>query len=320
KLNRLYTVDSKLVSRRLTNADTKRLTQCKLKIEKLWAGETSSYLGCKICSFEFSDPFIAADAELYSLIYHSEAYYPVDKWEYKVSHESIERYIKTLKQPVNLIEIGAGNGSFLKRLVNRQPLLSGIYATEYSEAGAKAIESLGISCFRKDFIDINEKDINGKLNIVCMFQVLEHMTSVHDLFKHLNKLTAPGAHLYISVPNNNQRRFFDRFGYFYDLPPVHVGRYNPKCMAELSIPYGWRMIHHEIQPTNYNERIKKFLFGQFARWQNTFASEKLNLKILKLFLRYCIYLFIIAINIRVISGLLKPNLGTAQWFELERIN
>jgi len=109
-------------------------------------------------------------------------------------------------------------------------------------------------------------------------------------------------------------------GYFYDLPPVHVGRYNPKCLTELSNPYGWRIIEHNIQPTTYGQRIKKFLFEQFTRRQGTFATEKLNLKILKLFLRYSIYLLIAAIHIRVISGLRKSNLGTAQWFVLEKTN
>jgi SAM-dependent methyltransferase len=320
KLRTLYMVDSRLACKYFIHNDISRIKLLQTKIEKLWSGKASSYLACEICTFEFAWPFISADADIYSLIYYTDTIYPAIKWEYVVSFESIDNYLKTISGPVSLIEIGAGNGSFIKEIQARQPGISPIYATEYSEAGVKAIESLDIQCFRKDFIDLDKYEIPGTINLICLFQVLEHMTSIHEFFKHLNKLTTPGARLYISVPNYLQRRFFDRLGYFYDLPPVHVGRYNPKCLAELSDQYGWHLIEHRIQPTKYRQRVKKFLFAQFARRQGTFATEKLNLKILKLFLRYSIYLLIAAIHIRVILGLRKSNLGTAQWFALEKTN
>jgi hypothetical protein len=98
-----------------------------------------------------------------------------------------------------------------------------------------------------------------------------------------------------------------------DLKPIALAN-------ELCNRYGWRILNHIIQPTFYGGRVKKFLFERFALWQNTFASEKLNIKLLKLFLRYGIYVLFTITHIRIITGLRKQNLGTAQWYALESIN
>src|SRR5512145_912326 len=263
RTNKLYTVDSLQVSKWFASENSGKLLTIKKKIEELWGRNISTYQECLNCTFEFADPFTPADASLYSLIYHSETNYPAEKWEYTASKESIRQFIETLNQSPVLLEIGAGNGSFLKGLSDLPGQFLHIYATEYSEAGARAIESLGITCFRKDFIKLKPEEVHTGINIVCMFQVLEHMTSIHEFFGHLNKLAAQEARLFISVPNNEQRRFYDRLGYILDLPPVHVGRYNPACLAVLSNQHGWRIIQHKIQQTTYSQRLKKFLFEQF---------------------------------------------------------
>ncbi|MBN2813188.1 MAG: methyltransferase domain-containing protein [Bacteroidales bacterium] len=319
KLTELFRVSSLFVSRQLIPGKaTDRQKLCKTKIEQNWSGQYAGYYSCANCSFDFALPFQAADAELYSLIYYSEGHYPAIKWEFAITLNNIVSYIKKLSHQPKLIEIGAGNGSFLKLLLENTFSAEQIIATEYSEAGLKAIEGLGIRCFSRDLNNLTEQDIEDKFDIVCLFQVLEHMTDIHYFFEKLNHFTQTGARLYVSVPNYYHRRFFDRHGYYYDLPPVHVGRYNAKSLAALSEKHGWDILQHLVQTTTYSERVKKFLFSQFARWQHIFPSEKIKLKILKLFLRYTLYLLLFMVNIRVITGLRLSYLGTAQWFELER--
>lgn len=319
KLTELFRVSSLFVSRQLIpGVANDRQKRCKTAIEKCWSGQHASYYRCQHCSFDFAYPFQAADASLYSLIYHAESNYPAEKWEYTITLDHIGRFIKKLSHQPKLIEIGAGNGSFLKLLLNNIMDAEQLSATEYSEAGVKAIERLGISCFSRNFSSLTEQDMGGKLDIVCLFQVLEHMTDMHFFFEKLNQFTLKGARLYLSVPNHYHRCFFERHGFYYDLPPIHVGRYNVNSLAALSEKHGWHILQHLVQPTTYGERIKKFLFSQFARWQFIFPSENLKMKILRLFLRYIIYILLIMVNIRVIAGLRRSNLGTAQWFELER--
>ncbi len=317
----LYSTDSHFVVKHLiTSGTAKERTQCIKKTEELWNQNHATFYRCKVCSFEFAHPFIPADAEFYSWLYNSASNYVSEKWEYSITCESIMNYLKTKALPPRLLEIGAGNGSFLKTLPENVIPTHDIFATEYSEAGAKAIKLLGVNCFTKNFSALTEQDLQGKVSIVCLFQVLEHLTDLHGLFEKINMLTISGSMLYISVPNYFHRKFFDRYGYLYDLPPVHVGRFNYNSMAELSGRHGWEILHHAIQPTSYQNRVEKFLYTQFANWQSTFTTENANPKILKLFLRYGIYMLLIFMNIRIIVGLRRSNLGIAQWFELKKTN
>lgn len=317
----LYSTDSQFVVKHLITLGTvKEQSQCIKKTEDLWGQNNATFYRCKVCSFEFANPFISADAEFYSLLYNSASNYVSEKWEYSITYGSIINYLKTKTLPPKLLEIGAGNGSFLKTLPKNVIPTHAIFATEYSEAGAKAIKLLGINCFTKNFSELTEQDLQGKVSIVCLFQVLEHLSDLHGFFEKLNLLTTSGSILYISVPNFFHRKFFDRYGYFYDLPPVHVGRFNYTSMAELSGRHGWEILHHAIQPTSYKNRVQKFLYTQFANLQSTFTTEDINPKLLRLFLRYGIYLLLIFMNIKVIVGLRRSHLGIAQWFELKKTN
>ncbi len=319
RLTELYVVNSSHVCDQIIrNPDPAIRNHCQAKIEEIWSADKASYYTCQACSFDFAYPFVGGDAGLYSLIYSSEGVYPATKWEYSVTLESIEKIIDINPESPVLFEIGAGNGSFLKLAMNKGIPAENIIATEFSEAGMKAIQSLGIRCFNKDLHSISLQEIQKKVTIICLFQVLEHLSDIHEFFARINEFTQPDARLYISVPNYYQRRFFDRHGIIYDLPPVHVGRYNEKCMGELVSAYGWKIIQSKIQPSLYGERVKKFLYARFDLWQRKLASEKVRIRILKLFLRYSIYLLLILVNLRVIAGLKRSDLGTALWFELER--
>jgi len=316
----LYSMDGHFVTGHLINPGNKTaLNRCNAKIQDLWKGNEAAYYQCSGCGFEFAYPFVPADAEFYSLIYDSESNYPSEKWEYQISLKNIEQFAKLGVLKPRMLEIGAGNGTFVKMVSKSLISKESLFTTEYSEAGASSIEKYGITCFRSDLLQITEHDLQGKVNLVCLFQVLEHLSALHEFFNHMNELTESGSKMYISVPNIAQRKFFDRFKKHFDLPPVHIGRYNEQSLGTLAGQHGWKIVNHAIQPSSYKERVLKYIYSEYALWQRLFPSEKTSLKLLRLFLRYGIYSWLILVNIRVIIGLQKANLGTAQWFELEKI-
>jgi 2-polyprenyl-3-methyl-5-hydroxy-6-metoxy-1,4-benzoquinol methylase len=320
-VKKIFETDSMAVVRHLLNADKMVVKeQCKQKIEKLWEANHAAFYECTDCTFVFAHPFISGNADFYSFIYDAESNYPVDKWEYSVTREAIIRFLKNSPLQTRLLELGAGNGSFLKMLAGKIIPVNEIFATEFSETGAKSIGILGITCLQKDLHHITEKDLSGKISIICMFQVLEHLTDIHKVFKKLSELTFPGSRMYLSVPNNLQRSFFDNFNLHYDLPPVHVGRYNINSLNLLAKTHGWTVIQHLVQPSAYKDRILKFIFSEYAKGQQVFNPEKVKVKLLRLFLRYSMLSILMIFHVRILSGLRNPKLGTSQWFELERIN
>jgi 2-polyprenyl-3-methyl-5-hydroxy-6-metoxy-1,4-benzoquinol methylase len=320
-VDKLFETDSLAVVRHLLNAGKMAVKeQCKQKIETLWESNNAAFYVCRDCTFEFAHPFIAGDADFYSFVYDVESNYPADKWEYSVTFESIIRFLNNSSMHPRLLEIGAGNGSFLKMLAGKIIPVNEIFATEYSETGAKSIGILGITCLQKDLHHLTEEDLSGKISIVCMFQVLEHLTDINEVFEKLSELTFPGSRMYISVPNNLQRRFFDNFGLHYDLPPVHVGRYNLNSLNRLANIQGWQVLRHLIQPSAYIERILKFIYSEYSKGQLVFNPETVKLKFIRIFLRYSMLAILMILHIRILIGLRNPKLGTSQWFELERFN
>lgn len=314
----LFTVESPDVARHLLNADKIASKEiCIQKIEKLWGSKRAAFYFCRECTFEFGYPFISGDEDFYSFVYDAANNYPAEKWEYAQTLTSIKELLKDPAVPARLLELGAGSGKFLGMLKTLIPA-GDIYATEFSTAGAKSIGSLGIACLQKDIGKITANDMHGKVSIICMFQVLEHLADIHGFFEKLNELTVPRARLYISVPNYLQRRFFDKHGLHYDLPPVHIGRYNRLSLGLLSESHGWKLVRHLIQPSVYKQRILKFLYSAYAREQQVFNPEKIMIKPVRLFLRYGMYAILSLINIKIILGLTNNNLGVAQWFELEK--
>jgi SAM-dependent methyltransferase len=98
-----------------------------------------------------------------------------------------------------LLEIGFGNGSFLRYALDHGAIIGG---TEVLEEAVKYAMQRGIRVYRLDLLDALEESA-GEFDLVAAFDVLEHMTlpQISDLFELLAKLLKPGGHVIARFPN-----------------------------------------------------------------------------------------------------------------------
>lgn len=102
----------------------------------------------------------------------------------------VKNYSSTEK---TLVEIGCGDGSFLRGIRESFRSVSGV---ELTAAHRTSVESYGIECF-----SILHDDLIRSADVICMFAVLEHIPDVTDFIARLKRFAKDGVQIFIEVPN-----------------------------------------------------------------------------------------------------------------------
>ena len=255
----LYSVDSPTAARHFCALDEQRCAHLKSIIESLWNAPKALFIQCQQCLFSYAYPFVEADKYFYEVAYLRPNYVPW-KWEYQLTYEELKRiYYDAKRDNFTLLEIGAGDGSFIKKISPQFTAKDNILCVEYSAYGKQQISSYGISCISEDIRTLRSAAHHNFFDVICMFQVLEHMSDIDALFRQLTLIAKKWGLLFIAVPNYKQREFYDQHGVREDIPPIHIGRWNRKCFDILAERHGWSIERHEFEPQNALSRIERFL-------------------------------------------------------------
>jgi SAM-dependent methyltransferase len=278
------------------------------QIRSLWGSDLCEFRQCLNCGYGFARPYIAGNEEIYSSLYYKHFSYPEDKWEYEQSL-GIIRQLDLPDHPA-LLELGAGNGSFLDRLSSLGFPSKGLFSTEFSASGAEEIRKKGYHCSGKALRELTDEEL-PRFDVICMFQVLEHMDDIHRVFRSLQQLGKPGSHLIIAVPNGHLRSFYDTVGVHLDVPPIHVGRFTGKTFSFLAGQHGWEVGGLYFEPQSYSFRVKKFLSDRYVRVTFTRRTERSASGFVTYFFRYLCLLGLTLRFLPVILYLLLPRKGTS---------
>ncbi|MCC8425720.1 bifunctional 2-polyprenyl-6-hydroxyphenol methylase/3-demethylubiquinol 3-O-methyltransferase UbiG [Mucilaginibacter sp. UR6-11] len=263
-------------------------------ILKLWKAKTAAVVSCKNCGFGFADPFTGGDHEFYNLITHASETgiepVPYQKWEFDRTFKEIN-VLTSEESGLTLLEIGASNGSFAKKIAELIDKKN-IFCLEYSDTGVKFIKDIGIEAHSWNFRELKSKpEFCNRFNIICLFQVLEHLDNLKDTFETFNSIIKPGGHLFIGVPNSYKINFNELHNGLLDLPPNHVGRYNKNSFKILGQKYQWDLVDLDFESYSpldvmktvmYSRSLKKAQFPPVKRTLWYRVKEYLDIKFLQL--------------------------------------
>ncbi len=307
-LKQLFSLQPDQAGKLLIPDDPARSAMISNEISKIWEDGNGAFVICRNCQYGFAWPFQAGNEAIYSILYDREFSYPDDKWEYNKAIDILLNL--NITGDSTLLEPGAGNGAFLEKASLLFPGKQHIFSTEYAAAGVEEIRRKGFNCYNRDITTLHQEKIPG-FDIICMFQVLEHMDNLQEIFHSLNRLSNPGAHLMIAVPNGRLRSFYDKWGVHLDVPPIHVGRFREKTFAYIGRKFGWNIMDISIEAQHYPEKVNKFLYERFNR---LIISEKVpgsnNRLIMHLF-RYGMKLLLAVRYLPVMIYLLFSHTGTS---------
>ncbi len=246
----------------LRERQPQRFEKLAAHIEALWGQPSCDVIRCDGCGFCYSHPYVAGDEAFYTLAYDRTGY-PKWKWEFQTTYDALRAM---QRDDLNLLEVGAGNGAFVSRvaaddIVPRQ----NIYCTEYSEYGRNQIGQLGIQCAAIDVRALDVNEFGRRFDVVCMFQVLEHLDRLDELFTQLRQITKDDGTVFLAVPNEHRVEFNELHGALLEMPPNHIGRWTQKSFEAIAARHGFELVEYQRERAKRAEVFRQFTDYRFLR-------------------------------------------------------
>lgn len=228
---------------------------------------------CLDTGYRFYYPFnISGDEDFYALLQKFPQYYSEWKWEHELAFAQIFSKSKVL-------EIGCGSGDFLYELSRR-----------------KKCECVGLELNSQAIVDANSKKVvvyqemieehamnnKNKYDVVCFFQVLEHISDVKSFLNYSIACLKKNGLLIIGVPNNNPYLFQNDKLHTLNLPPHHMGLWDSESLKNLEKYFDLELKSLMIEPLfefNYFWSVKKGAWkknNKFAYYFSKFIPGFLN--------------------------------------------
>jgi 2-polyprenyl-3-methyl-5-hydroxy-6-metoxy-1,4-benzoquinol methylase len=189
----------------------------------------------KYCWYEPSEA--AGDGSLYSKLQRFDWYYMNEKWEFS-------KTIGLLKKGESILEIGSGPGYFLEAALKNGCFPSSV---ELNPQAAMILQNKGFKVYESTLKDLANKNTET-FNVICSFQVLEHISDAKTFISDMLRLMKPGGRLIFSVPNAAVMRRIDPLNEdLLNMPPHHMGHWDENAFRSLEniLPIRVRSIHVE---------------------------------------------------------------------------
>jgi 2-polyprenyl-3-methyl-5-hydroxy-6-metoxy-1,4-benzoquinol methylase len=227
---------------------------------------------CLDSGFRFYFPFdLSGDSSFYMQLQSFDWYYIPWKWE----HEQAAKYIR---KGDKVLEVGSGDGGFLKKVTSTLNAMAVGLETN-PDAVKKAVEN-GVEIFQSTVEEFS-KNHEEEFDIVCSFQVAEHVSAIRSFIEAQLKCLKMKGKLIISVPNNDSFLKLDLLPLL-NLPPHHMGLWNKHSLKKLGKIFGLKLLSINYEPLGKN-RLDYFNY-QLTFWlrKKWFIPGKISAKLLPL--------------------------------------
>lgn len=178
---------------------------------------------CGSCGFRFFDPALAGGGGFYE---------DLEKAGYYVTHRPEFDFALQLGRQVKartILDVGGGEGAFLDlaKAAGLQTL-----GVELNATAADICARKGHKVIRKGLEAIAPADLGGGVDMLTLFQVIEHVPDPLSFLHAAKRLVRSGGLLVVSVPNDHGLHRFMPFDPA-NLPPHHVSRWRRADLRQL---------------------------------------------------------------------------------------
>ncbi|ARV13800.1 class I SAM-dependent methyltransferase [Polaribacter sp. SA4-12] len=245
------------------------------EIEKLYVFK------CQQTGYMFYYPFnISGDSNFYKKLQKFDWYYMPWKWENEMT-------LKNLDGNEKILEVGSGGLGFIEKLKNKGFDITGL---ELNEESVRKGQEIGLEVLNQTVQDHANAN-KGKYDLVCSYQVLEHISDVYTFIKAQVDCLKTGGKLIICVPNNDSFIKLTNGGLL-NCPPHHMGLWNKKSLSKISSIFGLKVdevLYEPLQDYHLNwyidstkrERIFKNKYSRYL-----FKKLKMDNLYLKLITKF----------------------------------
>lgn len=146
--------------------------------------------------------------------------------------------VNTLAPQSKLLDFGCGDASFLENSLTAHLELIG-FEPNISHS-QRLSNHLGIPVF-SDFPELLYH-YEGKIDVITLHFVLEHLSNPHDIFQNLFRLLKPGGILFFTIPNleSMEARLFGKKWHALD-PPRHLTFFEERHVLTMASKHGFEL-------------------------------------------------------------------------------
>ncbi|WP_053002184.1 class I SAM-dependent methyltransferase [Kordia jejudonensis] len=222
---------------------------------------TIDYVKCTSCNLHFFTPICNGSADFYELLQEKQGfYYNANRYEFFFAKNHI-------KNTDSVLEIGAGSGYFAN-LLN----VSSYVGLEYNNKAIEDAATRNVTLINQSIEDFATTHPE-EFDVVCNFQVLEHVPNPNAFINASLAALKKGGLLIIGVPAANSILTNNK-NHVLNFPPHHITRwYNDTCHNfEQIFDVEVVEIHHEPVTEKLYKNLKTNTITE--RILNTFSPKK----------------------------------------------
>jgi len=150
-------------------------------------------------------------------------------------HELLDAF-EPFRTNGRLIDVGCGGGLFLEQAAKRG---GEVHGTEFGQLAVETCRSRGIDIIEGPLDPANYDP--GSFDVVCSFEVIEHVTDPRTELRNLATLLRPGGVLYMTTPNFNcLARRLGPSSWNVACYPEHLTYFTPASLHRMMVGEGLR--------------------------------------------------------------------------------
>ena len=180
-------------------------------------GGNLSLIECSDCGLRYYDPLSPGDAAFYEALQRLPWYYQDVKPEYHFAQTQIGAHDRVL-------EVGCGKGVFRGFL----PESLDYTGLEFNQVAIDKATATGLRVTAEP-VQLHAAAHPGTYDVVCHFQVLEHVTDPREFLHACAQAVKPGGKLIVAVPAEDSFLALHRLDWL-NMPPHHVSRWRDKTL------------------------------------------------------------------------------------------
>jgi 2-polyprenyl-3-methyl-5-hydroxy-6-metoxy-1,4-benzoquinol methylase len=240
--------------------------KCGADIEWAFRGAPSiSMFECDATGYQYWRPAdVAGDERFYqTLASHWKEYYRESRWEY-------EQAALQCGAEARVLEVGCGRGYFLRKIEDRVVSVEGVELN--TQAAASKVTRAKIHTRPLAELLATHR---ASLDVVCSFQVIEHVVEPQRFIADCAALLKPGGVLMLSAPNHasdENKSLSDPF----NLPPHHMGHFSSDTFARIAPRCGFSFERCWTQPIR-SSAANPLLRAVSNAWRSLRPGQGLNL-------------------------------------------
>lgn len=216
--------------------------------------EDLRFYSCGNCSLRFFWPMVAGSAKFYQGLNRNRWYYLLDKSEFETASAVIP-------MGAAVLDIGCGEGKFARHLSSCQYTGLEKYLTTLSNRGDLKPRIL------PETIEEHAVKHAGEYDVVCSFQVMEHVTQVKDFIENSLRCLKPKGLLILSVPSADSY-VAQTINGILNMPPHHLSWWPDASLEFIALNHRLTLLsikHEMLEKSHYRRYAFNRAFSKVSR-------------------------------------------------------